>query len=41
MSGTSEGDAVVERHVGPVGGALMDPAEDPSLIEQFGEQRAA
>jgi len=41
MSGTSEGDAVIERHVGPVGGALMDPAEDPSLIEQFGEQRAA
>jgi N-acyl-L-homoserine lactone synthetase len=41
MSGTSEGDAVIERHVGQLVGMLMDPADDPSLIDQFGEQRAA
>ncbi len=41
MAGTEEGDAVVERHVGKVGGRLLDPLDDPSLIDRFGDQRAA
>jgi N-acyl-L-homoserine lactone synthetase len=41
MGGTDEGDAVIERHVGVVGGVLLDPADTPSLLDRFGEQRAA
>jgi len=36
-----EGDALIERHAGKLGGHLLDPLDDPSLLDRFGGQRAA
>jgi hypothetical protein len=41
FGGSEDGEALVGRVVGKVGGRLLDPLDDPSLIERFGDKQAA